>query len=855
MEPKNWRQIETIFHTALEMNEEERSRYLLLACAKDEKLHNEVESLLTAFDEESGFMDEPVLEDGFKVLHQDTGKNLSGQTIGIYQIKRKLGGGGMGDVYLAEDLRLNRAVALKFISSSLPDDNWAKKQLVREAQAVAMLEHPNICAVHGIEEIGEHRFIVMQYVQGETLSHLIRTNSIKPEQILPIARQIVEALASAHAHGILHRDIKPGNIVMTPEGQIKVLDFGLAKFVHEKNKFEKTGFDISHASYPGLILGTIAYMSPEQLRAEKLDFRSDIFSLGTVLFELSANSHPFAQNCEAETIAAILNDEPESNTLSNSLITFGFKRVIKKCLEKNKELRYQSASELLLELSVIEDAKRPKIAFSAYRNYALVFLLILSLAIGLFFHFRNQGTKNVAVLPFINQTEDSSLDYLSDGMAESLIIRLSGSDKLRVKTFTAVSGYKEKGLDPAQVGRRLGVDAVIIGNLAKKDNQFILQTKLINTSDGSQIWSADTGFQASELPSLQNDVSGRVISALLPLDNQSAVNVTGDNRAANTGQRAENGEAFRYYLIGRYYWKKRDRENLQKAIANFNRAIEIDPVYARAYAGLADSYVLLSSVAYGSIPTKEAMNKAKAAAKQALEIDDNLCESHTSLGVVLVKFDWNWTEAEREFRRAIEINPEYAPAHYWYSNLLAITGRGGEAVRHGITAAELDPFSPLVDINLGRLYYYAGKYDDAFQLLSEKSAANPGDLKTQYMLGLVYLQQQKYAEAENIFEKIYAASRPLGIAALGYTYAKIGKKKEATELLDEIDHIAAQTYIPPQEKALIYVGLDDKEKALLYLEKAWQEKHGSLISIKVEPLFASLRSDARFIKLLQQMNL
>lgn len=853
MENKNWQQIEKIFNTALEMNAEERSRYLPIACAGDEVLCNEVKSLLLAFDEEPTFMEDSVLEDGYKVLHETTSKNLIGKTVGYYRIKRKLGGGGMGDVYLAEDKRLNREVALKFISSTLPDDNRAKKQLFREAQAVAMLEHPNICAVHGIEEIGEHCFIIMQYIQGESLSHLIRKDSLKPEQILPVARQIVEALAAAHAHGILHRDIKPANIVINPDGQIKVLDFGLAKFIQEKNKLDKTGFEISHASYPGLILGTIAYMSPEQLRAERLDFRSDIFSLGTVLFELSANIHPFARNCEAETIAAILNDEPKFDALSNSRTTSGFKRVVKKCLEKNKEHRFQSASELLLELSAIETSKPSKIFFSIYREYVLILLLILSLIIGISVYFRSEEAKNVAVLPFINQTGDSSLDYLGDGMAESLIDRLSDSDKLRVKTFTVVSGYKEKVFDPLHVGRRLGVEVVIIGNLAKQDNQIVLQTKLINTTDGTQIWSGDSGFQTSELPSLQNDVSDRVISALFPRDNQSAA--ASDKRPADTEQRTANGEAFRYYLIGRYYWKKRDPDNLKKAIVNFNRAIEIDPVYARAYAGLADSYVLLSSVAYGSIPTKEAMNKAKAAAKQALEIDDNLCESHTSLGVVLLKSDWNWMEAEREFKRAIEINPEYAPAHYWYSNLLAITGRSGEAVERGITAAELDPFSPLVDINLGRLYYYAGKSDDAFQLMTEKSVANPGDLKTQYMLGLVYLQQQKYAEAENIFQKIYSVNKPLGVAALGYTYAKTEKKKEAVELLEEIDFIAAQTYIPPQEKALIYVGLGDKEKAFLYLEKAWQEKHGSLISIKVEPLFDNLRSDARFIELLQKMNL
>ncbi len=851
MKNKDWGKIETIFHKAVSLDAGKRSEYLSRACAGNDWLRGEVESLITALDNEPKFMEEPAFNSGLKVIHRNSEASLTGQIIGVYRVKQKLGEGGMGAVYLAEDTRLQRPVALKFLSNALIGDNWAKRQLVKEAQAVAMLDHPNVCSVHGIAETNEHNFIVMQYVEGETLSRLIHNRLVKPEDILPMARQIVEGLAAAHEHGIIHRDIKPGNIIVTPTGQVKVLDFGLAKIIEQKNKSLHAENDISHAARKELILGTVAYMSPEQLRREKLDYRSDIFSLGVLLFELSTFQHPFACENEADTIAAVLSCEPAAaGDVNNSKQPSAFNGIIKKCLAKDKDRRYQSASEILVEFQILEQNIRPRINYLGFFSVFLISLLMLVVASGAFFYFRAAKVSSLAVLPFENKSSDARIDYLTDGLAESLINNLSNSANLRVKTFSIVSGYQGNDIDPLKAGRELDVDAVIVGTITRENNQFVLETKLIDTTDGSQLWGGENVFQGSEVLFQQKEISEKIISRFEPARKNNS-----EERQIRPNTQTVNPEAFRYYLIGRYYWKKRDRENILKAIDAFQQSINADPSYARAYAGLADSYVLLSLTAYGSTPTAEAMIKAKAAAKQALEIDEESCEAHTSLGIVLLKYDWNWTEAEREFSRALELNPEYAPAHYWYSSFLAITGRGEESISEAKKARELDPFSPLVDMNLARTYYYARRFDEALGILSTKSETGAVDTKTQYMIGLIYLQKGMHGEALEIFENIYASNKSFGSAALGYTYAKMGRRKEAVKIVAELDRASVENYIPPQEKAIIFIGLKENEKALQYLEEAFAEKHQSLISLNVEPLFDGLHAEKKYVELLKRMNL
>lgn len=857
METNNWQQIETFFHSALSLSGGERDAYLSQACAEDNSLRSEVESLIAAFEENGEFLDEPAFDLGMKVMESDLETSLetslAGQTIGSYNILSKLGIGGMGEVYLADDTRLNRKVALKFLSKALLGDKWAKRQLIKEAQAVAMLDHPNVCPVYGIEEIGEHNFIVMQYVEGETLADLVRQRRLTTEQVSSLAKQIASAIEAAHAHGIIHRDIKTGNIMVTAGGQAKVLDFGLAKIIEPFHKAENGGENVSQFSQNGLIMGTVSYMSPEQLKAEKLDFRTDIFSFGTVLYELASGEHPFLRKSDAETISAILTDQPVSKPgFNNKSASSGIYPVVRKCLEKNKEQRFQSASELLLELQNLQDKKTPIVKrrlFFPLLSASLIILLLLS--IGTLLYQRATAPRRLAVLPFVNESGDFSADYISEGMAESLINKISDSSELRVKAFTLVSGYKGD-IDSVKIGQSLDVEAVLTGKLWRQNEQLRLETKLINTADGAELWQDDFLLKESDPLNIQNNISEIVISKLQsPANNDKSKHL-----AAN---KQENPEAYKYYLQGQYYWKKRDKENIQKAIDAFNQAVDIDPNYARAYAGLANVYVVRSLVTFNPLPSREASVLARDYAEKAVSLDDNLSESHAALGVVLERCEWNWEAAEREYLRAIELNPDYSQTYYWYSNLLSVTGRHEEAMTQILKFQGLEPFSSVADMNIGRVSYYARRYDESYEQLNKALNKDPNNTGAKYIIGLIHLQKGKYEEALKIFEKLYASDKKdqklLAIPALAFTYGKMNRKINALKLLSDLDEFAKNDYIPARERAFIYLGLNDKDAAIFWLEKSFQERSSVSASINVEPLFDNLRADPRFQAIISKMNL
>ena len=851
MEVKDWRQVEDIFHAALDLGDDERAAYLARACSGDTTLRGEVESLLSAFEGRRGFMEEPVFGLGMKMFADDAMESLAGRTVGPYRLEEMLGRGGMGEVYLAEDTRLGRKVALKFLSAKLVDDNWAKRQLAREAQAVAMLDHPNICAVHGIEEIDGYSFIVMQYVRGETLSHLIRARRPDVSEAVVLATQMAGALSEAHAHGIIHRDVKPQNVVVGADGQVKVLDFGLAKLVQRRQQEINAADNPSQFSQAGLVMGTVAYMSPEQLRAERLDFRSDIFSLGTVLYELISGNNPFARASDAETISAILTDTPPPLTRASADVPAELNRIILKCLEKDKERRYQSASELLYDLGGFQEVgAQPlrRLKSTALRLTAAFFLLLLLVAVSMLIYQRlTSRVYTLAVLPFNNESADASVDYLGDGLAESLIQRLSRLPRLRVKALTTVSGYQGREIDAPKLGRDLNVDAVLTGTIVREGDSLVLRTALIKTADGSPLWHGRYNLDAGRLPDL-HDMTEKIAVNLQP-------RIGGDERRLIAASDTENQEAYRHYLRGRHYWRHRNKDNILKAIESFNEAIKIDPAYARAYAGLADCYVLMNTVAYGDMETKDAMTRARWAAKEALKIDDTLPEAHTSLAVVNIKYDWNWQEAERELKRALMLDPDYAPAHYWYSNLLAVTGRHGEAIAEGEISKYLDPFSARSGMNFCRTLYYDRQFDRAATCLRQILENDPADPITLYVLGYVYLQQGMSDEAAGIFLDLYAKDKHLAAAPLAYVYGRAGRTSEAMMILTEAEEMSRRNYLPPLELAIIYMGLDKKDEAFILLERAYQEKFASLIYLPVDPLFDSLRSDARFDSLIQRLNL
>src|SRR6266481_642577 len=509
MANKDWQQLETLFHAVLPLDAGERRAFLKQACAGNEWLQLEVESLISAFDGSNGFIDQPAFGLGIEVMEAASDNSMSGQTVGAYKVLKRLGKGGMGEVYLAEDTRLGRNVALKFLSSEFIGDNWAKRQLIKEAQSVAMLDHPNICAVHGIEEFDDQSFMVMQYVEGQTLADLIRGNSLNADQILPLAQQIATALAEAHAHGIIHRDIKPRNIMVTPAGQVKVLDFGLAKTIRQGQSFETES--ISYLSQAGLVIGTVAYMSPEQLRGERLDYRSDIFSFGTVLHEMLCGANPYAHGSNAEIISAILSQDPAPVKNTSSLIHRELCRIVQKCSKKTKSQRYQSINDLIVDLETLERTtwgQRQRALTLSVRATSFLALLALIIAVFAFVYIRVTTPRTIAVLPFVNETGNSDLEYLGDGLTDSIISRLSGLSKLRVKARTVVSGYKGDNLDPMRIGQELHVDAVLTGRIIGSATSPNLEATLVDTADGSQLWKAQYALDSEKVFAVETDVAG-----------------------------------------------------------------------------------------------------------------------------------------------------------------------------------------------------------------------------------------------------------------------------------------------------------------------------------------------------------
>jgi eukaryotic-like serine/threonine-protein kinase len=838
--------IEQVFHAVLEVPAAERAAYLTRACGNDHALWAEVTSLISSFESSNGFMEQPALELGIRVLSQDPAVSLVGKTIKSYRIISRLGKGGMGEVYLAEDTRLGRRVALKFLSNELVGDEWAKRQLVNEAKAVASLDHQNICPVYGFEEDEDHRFIVMQYVEGRTLSALIRERSLDPQQILPVAQQIAGALTEAHQHGIIHRDIKPGNIIITPSGQAKVLDFGLAKFIRSEGVNDDTP---SIPSRPGLLAGTVSYMSPEQLRGEALDGRSDVFSFGVLLHELLAGRNPFACSSEAETISAILSNTPAPLARLPPQIPRNVGRVVSKCLQKQPSDRYRSAAELLPEIVRVRDSGNSWWQTRTVRLLCVAILAVALISLGLwtFWKTYHSRVESLAVLPVVNATTSADIDYLTDGLTGELISRLSNRTSMHVKPLTSVWSYKNQKIDPQEAGRALNVETVLTSRVIKSiEAGHRIQVSLVRTSNGQEIWHGDYEFGLQALTSIERNISEKVTSSL---------GVHLEDVGPHSADWNPKPEALQNYLYGKSLMQERDVKNIQSAIAFFQTAVSIDPAFAKAHAALAEAWISLPSPAYGSLKTHDVMYQARAEAVKALEIDPNLSEAHTSLAVFKLKFEWEWKQAEDELLLALKQNPDYATAHYWYSQLLLITGRFPEAVRESERARDLDPSSSIMNMNLGRSLYFAGDYTRAIEHLTMMLQNNPRDIRALYVLGYVYQQAGMYEKALQIFEEGYRSDKILWAAPLGFTYGRMGRTQDAQRILNELDQLGKETNVHPHEKALIYMGLKDRDNSFRFLEQSFEQRFHSMPYIASEPIYDNLRTDERYLNLVRRLNL
>jgi TolB-like protein/predicted Ser/Thr protein kinase/Tfp pilus assembly protein PilF len=859
MQINNWQRVETLFHEALRLEGDERATYLARECAGDEPLRREVESLVASHESGPSFIEQPALSLGMRVLWEGPAGSLAGRSIGHYKVVRLLGRGGMGEVYLAEDSVLERHVALKFITNDFVGDEWAREQLMKEARAVARLENSNICAVYGVEETESHNFIVMQYVEGETLSTLLRGEPPAPARALDLAEQIAAALSAAHARDIIHRDVKPQNIIVTAGGQVKVLDFGLAKFVRQKQEALGTGHAPQRATQVGLVVGTVAYMSPEQARGEELDCRSDIFSFGIVLHELLGGGNPFLRPTDKETISAITEDGVPPLTALAPELPAGLERVVRKCLAKDRALRYETSDELLRDLRGLRDGGRRDAAggpwarllpsrahLGRYAAAALAFVVLLLAGAG-FIYTKLLRIHTLAVLPITNLSQDSGADYLSEGMTHNLSDKFSYLPRLVVKLPSVVPPGTSEAVARAKVGRELKAEAVLFGEVFREGGSLKLRAGLLNTADATLMWGATFDLDSADLLALQDEIT-REVTAKLDLW------LIGRESESLDRRQTENPKALTLYMRGRHYLNERKGpEGVQKAAALFKEAIDLDASFTKAYAGLADAYVISNNVAYGTMSAKEAMEVAGWAARKAIESGYSRPEAHTSMGAFKLRYERDWQGAEREFKRAIELDPDYAPAHFWYSSLLAVMKRPDESITQSELGRSLDPYSTAAAMNYGRALYYARRYDKAAEYLDGLLAADPNCTQCQHALAYVQLQQGLPYEAIKTLKKL-SSEKPLhAAAALGYAYGKTGQPDEALRILRYLEQ--SPDPVPPHEKALVYMGMGDMDQAFAALNESCDERFASIAFLTTDPLYDELRPDPRFAELVRRANL
>jgi len=784
-----------------------------------------------------------------------------GTRLGSYEIIAPIGAGGMGEVYRARDLRLDRDVAIKVLPEQFAKDADALLRFEREAKAVAALSHSNILAIHDIGDVKGVHFAVMELLEGQTIRERLRQSAIPWRKAGEIGLAVAEALAVAHAKGIIHRDVKPENIFLTSDGRVKVLDFGLARVTRPGSAVSVPGLadaetQLVHTT-PGIVVGTMGYMSPEQLRGELVDGRSDIFSLGCVLYEMVAGQKAFARKTAAESISAILNEDPVELAGSGKQVPPDFDRIIAHCVEKKPEDRFQSARDLAFALRTISstsgvfrpvvERRKPRLNRMTWLAGAAVALLLTAISLWVWSR-QSDAIRSIAVLPFVNVGADPNTDYLSDGITESIINSLSQLPNVSVMSRSSVFRYKRPDVDPQAAGRDLKVQAVLAGRVTKRGDQLAVSAELVDTRTNHQIWGDQYNRKLTDVMAIQDEISQEISDKL-------RVRLTGDDKKRLVKRHTENAEAYGLYLKGRYQWNKQTLDGMETGINFFKQAIDKDPRYGLAYAGLADAYALLAD--YNVLAAKEVMPSAKTAAMKALEIDDAISEAHASLGWAKLTLDWDWAGAEKEFQRALELNPNYATAHQWYADYLTVVGRPDEAQASMKRAQQLEPVSLPISVALASTFYYTHQNDQAIDQCRRAIVMDPQFVAAHVFLGRAYEQKGSYAEA--IAELKQALQLSEGgsseLAALGHAYAQSGDRAEAQKILKELNTRSTQTYVQPIWIAVINAALGNKEEAFPWLRKAVGDRSVWLIYLKVDPIFDSLRTDARFADVVRQVGL
>lgn len=873
MNPERWQKLDQLFHQALEHDSGERAAFIAEACQGDDLLKRELESMIDHQRQAERFIEQPAIEIAAEMMASEPPPDgFAGRVCGSYEVQSLLDRGGMGAVYLAFDHDLHRKVALKFLHDDLVSDPGKVQRFRQEARAASALNHPNIITIFEIGQTddGKH-FIATEFVDGETLRRLMAGKEMTLPEALHVAAEAASALVASHAEKIVHRDIKPENIMLRRDGYIKVLDFGLAKLVdaQERRKGESTLVDTA----PGIIIGTVRYMSPEQVRGLDVDERSDIWSLGVVLYEMLAGEVPFFGTTRSDIIASILQNKPCFSWRIKD-VPPELEWILKKALEKDRDDRYQTMKELLIDLRRLRrelpvpsgwEGLETKPAINPMsedvgakeRSGGVITPDVARAKVhkarsdsGRLSSGKGRSRKpinSVAILPLVNASADPSAEYLSDGITESIINNLSQLPRLRVMARSTVFRYKGREVDPQDVGKELNVHAVLTGRVLQLSNWLLISAELVRVADGSQLWGQRYNREPGDIFAIQEEIAQQISEKL-------QMQLSGEEKKRLGKRYTDNTRAYQLYLQGRYHWNKRNEDGMRKGIEFLEQAIELDPNYALAYAGLADFFIILGF--YGINAPHEVMPRVKAAAQKALAIDDTLAEARISLAYATAAYDWDWVAAEKDYRRAIKLNKNYATAHHWYGEYLAFMGRSDEAAAELERAHDLDPLSLIINVALGWIYYLGRRYDDAIRQLQRTLELDPTFTQARFCLGLACIQRERFAEAITELERVISLQGrdPGALAALGFAYGVSGDRANARKLLDEMNEQSAVRYVAPYRLAMVCIGMGEKDQAFSWLQKSCEQRDLGLACLKVEAMADSLRSDPRFDDLLKRIS-
>lgn len=888
MNTSNWEKAKEIFGDALQLAPVDRPGFLDQACDGDVQTRREIESLLSSYDQAESFMETPAVAE---TTEAQTRELEPGARFGQYEIIRQIGAGGMGKVYLAEDKKLGRQVAVKILNQQFSASESNLNRFIQEAKAASSLNHPNILVIHEIGEAENVNYIVSEFIEGQTLRDTAEQNSRTLLEVLDIAVQITSALAAAHAAHIVHRDIKPENVMLRPDGYVKILDFGLAKLVGQ----ESIGFEEStlkqNQTAKGVILGTVNYMSPEQAKGELVDERTDIFGLGVVIYEMIAGKTPFAGDSMSETLANLINSEPQPLTHFSSNVPDELQRVVFKMLRKNTMERYQTMKDVLKDLKSL----RENLAFDErlekssspspnrqnaitilpattgeanqqtvekinnftgqikkYKPLAwLAFVSLLVGAIGLSYYFwttkkasSSAGIKkSLAVLPFVNSGQDQTAEYLSDGITDSVTNNLSQFSSLKVMSRNSAFRFRDDQTDLKTIGSQLGVENIVTGDIKQFGDRLVINVRLIDARDDSQIWGNQYVKSSVDVIAAQTEIARDVSRKL-------GARLSGADEQKLTKKLTENPAAYQAFLKGRYYLEKSAPPDKQKSLEYFQQAIALDPNFAAAYAYLAAFYAYRSGAK--DLPRRETMLKAKELALKAVALDDELSTAHEALGVIFLRSNYDFVAAERELKRALELDPNDASVHETYSGLLTGFSRHEEAIAEARQAVELNPLSPGVSTSLGFSLLYARRYDEAIAQFKETLELDPSFFDSHYGLAIAYQLQRKYAESvEQRAQMAEMIVGNQGAAFMRESFASGGWQG----FLRAMTENSQAPPVPPFVKATIYAELGEKDKAFAILNNLYEEGSSQLFILKVDPRLDLLRDDSRFTELLKRTNL